>query len=712
MLYNFKTYGANKETKNKTTTKSVNSSLEKGLYNFKTYGAGNIQAPIAPVPEIPTLGQKIKKGAVGFIKGAVKPVATMVARPIQLGAELLGASDENVNQFTKDKFGDWIAPTPQNIIAPQTKPNETLAGRLWRGDLTKDVGRSIGTASMELPLGKILNKVGGRFLGSATKLTPSALARNKTLGTVAVDSLAGGVFGLGMSAEQGSSGVDTLKNLGIGMGLSATAPFLLKGGAKLFGKSTPTVEEQIAKFNTQEVAPKIPEVPTTEFTHYSKVPDLTELDPNKFGTGFPSEELRRSQSFANEFQPRINVYTTQPQIEKNIIDLPYKYTGKVEGNLLKYGTTEFDNILNEAKAKIANPETGFTGTPGAIITKFEKMAKDSGYVGIEYPEQGTILFNPTKVEKQIEQIHSLLSEANISKLPEKNNWGIITATKESLGGADHPLNKIANQQLKDELIDIYGKQNVVTVLGKYNGIDQGDSFFVNGATEQELINLGRKYEQESILNRRGFVYTDNSGVSPMKGKVLVGDEALKQPGYSIINKKPISFDIDWENKIPNNVEEVPKTGQVKTPIKKTFTEEEFKQKEKLLDEDPKLKGSNNAYKIQKFDELKQTKSTDELIDMAVGKTESPKDLPQTAIYKLMKQEKNLTLKQIERLKNTNVASQAGADLQATQITRKAFIDNPTDIITLTEKELKNKALKDGITKNTIKKFLDDASCTM
>lgn len=71
-------------------------------------------------------------------KGIIEPVATMVARPIQAGAELLGASEEDVNKATKNIAGDWIAPVPHNF-----------------GDVTKDVGRAAETVALGMPVGTI-----------------------------------------------------------------------------------------------------------------------------------------------------------------------------------------------------------------------------------------------------------------------------------------------------------------------------------------------------------------------------------------------------------------------------------------------------------------------------------------------------------------------------------------------------------------------------
>ena len=72
----------------------------------------------------------------GFLKSLVKPIATMIARPLQLGAELLMPGDNTVelDKFSKEKLGGFVAPIPQNV-----------------GDLKKDVGRAVQTVAFGMP---------------------------------------------------------------------------------------------------------------------------------------------------------------------------------------------------------------------------------------------------------------------------------------------------------------------------------------------------------------------------------------------------------------------------------------------------------------------------------------------------------------------------------------------------------------------------------
>lgn len=81
-------------------------------------------------PEVSAEPEKKEGLGKSLLKSLVKSPLTMLARPFQLGAELLGVSDEKVNRITKGIAGDFIAPTPQGAK-----------------DVLKDAGRALETAS-------------------------------------------------------------------------------------------------------------------------------------------------------------------------------------------------------------------------------------------------------------------------------------------------------------------------------------------------------------------------------------------------------------------------------------------------------------------------------------------------------------------------------------------------------------------------------------
>ena len=127
------------------------------------------QSPEQP-QEQPTEKPK-KEGLLKTIaKGIISPVATMLARPVQLGAELMGASAEDVNQKTKDVAGDWVAPVPES-------------GK----DVLKDVGRGAQTVALGMPVGGVKQAVkagvvAGAGAGLEKEGTLEGAAKGGTIG--------------------------------------------------------------------------------------------------------------------------------------------------------------------------------------------------------------------------------------------------------------------------------------------------------------------------------------------------------------------------------------------------------------------------------------------------------------------------------------------------------------------------------------------------
>jgi hypothetical protein len=86
----------------------------------------------------------------GIVKSIVRPVATMVARPVQLAAAIAGADEDTLDKFSKDKIGGYVAPVVRNM-----------------DDFTKEVGRAAQTVSFGLAgPGTIL--ASGALMGAGT----------------------------------------------------------------------------------------------------------------------------------------------------------------------------------------------------------------------------------------------------------------------------------------------------------------------------------------------------------------------------------------------------------------------------------------------------------------------------------------------------------------------------------------------------------------
>lgn len=146
-----------------------------------------------------------------FAKSIFSAPATLLARPIQAGAELFGASADTVDADTKKIpfLGSLIAPVPRNA-----------------GDVEKDIGRGAETVA----------------LGTGAPIAGGAL------------------FGAGASLEQGNDllSTQTLLNTALGAGSGKLLEWigkpLLNAAGKVVGTITPKVLQDVASGGAEAVA--------------------------------------------------------------------------------------------------------------------------------------------------------------------------------------------------------------------------------------------------------------------------------------------------------------------------------------------------------------------------------------------------------------------------------------------------------------------------
>lgn len=173
------------------------------------------------------------------------------------------------------------------------------------------------------------------------------------------------------------------------------------------------------------------------------------------------------------------------------------------------------------------------------------------YKGITPPD-------PSFMPKTLKPEEALgeFKEDTLASALKRPGWAILTATQERLGKADDPRNIAANIALEDHLKERglpYQK-----VAGSYLGEDQGANFLVTGLSERSALALGKKFKQESVLSNRGYLYQDGS-IAPLKHKnTVIGEEAKKQSGYSILpDGTAFSAGIDWDTRIQPDPRETP-----------------------------------------------------------------------------------------------------------------------------------------------------------
>jgi len=191
------TPGPTVSTPTKTTTPTSTTPKKKYTYAELVQMGAKPSTPVAPAKTTVEPVEK-KPWLKEMAKSIVTAPATMIARPLQLGYELImpGDNTAEMDKFSKEKLGGLVAPIPQNM-----------------GDVKKDVGRGIETVALGM---------GSPIAGGAA-------------------------FGLGGSLEQGNDlfSLQTLLQTTVGAGAGAV---LAKVGKPIFDKAGKVVGAVTPKF--------------------------------------------------------------------------------------------------------------------------------------------------------------------------------------------------------------------------------------------------------------------------------------------------------------------------------------------------------------------------------------------------------------------------------------------------------------------------------
>lgn len=343
-----------------------------------------------------TFTEKAGGVAKELTKAIVEPVATMVARPVQLSAEVLfGVSDEKVNEFTKKHFGDWIAPTPQNM-----------------SDVKKDVGRGIQTAATAGFGGTLRGVwVGGK------------LVLPKAIPAIAKLTAEGASFGVGASLEQGNNlfSKETAKQAAIGAGVGLAAPIALKGVNRLLkGKGAQAIESVAKK---EAVLP--------ESVAEQAVTEPLALPPGQAAIELPEAGILESQAKLRAGQPEIP--TTAPVSTVNEIRIPNPKKAIETDKVSKIISEDSDAVRRYAA------QTNKTQVD-AIASMDQKLVTDIAMGRVASPNQVprnaylSYLKNiaDTMADKGDESLAIELSKSDVASLAGQELQASQIATRDSL----------------------------------------------------------------------------------------------------------------------------------------------------------------------------------------------------------------------------------------------------------------------------------------
>jgi len=149
-----------------------------------------------------------------------------------------------------------------------------------------------------------------------------------------------------------------------------------------------------------------PEMGTTfseTLTHFSNRPDLTFLDPTRYGQGIKGREMERLLGSENPVMERSYAYIGDPSKVRAEPGLGiYKYGAESQGlyNLLSDPLAFRTLAVESSRTPFTSKYNQGIPDPNQAFTDVERMAKEYGYEGAANPEQGTaILFGPTAVTR-------------------------------------------------------------------------------------------------------------------------------------------------------------------------------------------------------------------------------------------------------------------------------------------------------------------------
>lgn len=285
----------------------------------------------------------------------------------------------------------------------------------------------------------------------------------------------------------------------------------------------------------------------------------------------------------------------------------------------------------------------------------------------------------------------------------------ILSNNKALGSYKEGLIKILDGQAdpKDTFFHEVGHK----ILQSFTTRRERIEIFTEARKQFGINNLA---DVEEMLNEGLVAYAkDKTG---FKGTLkLYFDKILARVKSYLGNKKVIDelyADILLGNKERVNIPGTPKfksiEGNIMKPEKDEY-EAPIEVLKRQFADDPNFTPTTFDRMVNTFVDMKAKYSNKEILDM-LYKDEIPDGITRSGLYGLMKNVKDLTIKEQQRLTNRVFISQAGQDLVAAKLARGEMITNPVDMM-IAQKRLYVKRLKKlGVTKNTIKRFLTSVEC--
>lgn len=350
-----------------------------------------------------------------------------------------------------------------------------------------------------------------------------------------------------------------------------------------------------------------------EIVHYSREPRDV-IDPEMQGQGYRNPEAQR---LTNPDAPKRTYYGVNPIDPSTFKPTDEKpFMEQTDGYQIETGVGQYRHIVAVDPNELYNWWEDPLGLKDGVdrskpgpeqVTQFEKIIKDAGFKGIYFSRSGVgqtaylfdkrvpegIYYDPTQrilkgepnalgalkpldpttmkwtparpadFENLSERVAAGDFDAqNVFRRP---GWAVITAIREDIGHYDHPENQKSLKQLEQELEA--RKIKAIPVDGAYKGVYQGRSWMIF-TNEKTAAELGNKYGQESILTRKGLLYTDGTGrvVPAIHDETVIGAAAQQADFYSTFpDGSAFTMGLDFEA-MPLEGLPASSTGPVETVV--------------------------------------------------------------------------------------------------------------------------------------------------
>lgn len=508
------------------------------------------------------LGSQILHGAGDFLKGLVSPTATMLARPIQAGAELLGASSEDVDKVTKNVTGGLVAPVPQNT-----------------SDVKKDVGRGVETAALGLaPV------AGGALYGAGNSVEQG---NNVLSGKTALGAGLGGLLG----------GATELASPFIAKGVSAITPkFVKEAGAKV-GQTLAPVADAVGNFakNTKILPDSVSGAINKGANFLNEAPGMignTIANQYGFGEGKTKEDALNlvSKALGNTGKKSAGVFAGNDAkrlqgLETLFDEAPnLKVTGE-GGAQIPYDPVtatlpQHVEALDNAKSSlysdleknlISATKEGVQVDTEPVITKLQTIANDVGRTA-EARTRAASLLESIRQLRTPSQVNSFLQDLNAGLS------GVANGTSQNIARkVDMEVTQALNDSLDKSIIDISNNSEPIRIIkNKYSQLKSVEGGLVAKAQQLARRVGGGLNDYINPFNiADAFDLLTHNPMGAVKGAVRAGllaqkaitkdpEQILQSVFKAIANYKGVPIQKVVQSIIPQLIKTGATAGLIKT----------------------------------------------------------------------------------------------------------------------------------------------------